>query len=63
MPDIDAYDDPLNVLMMVSPGAAMPAVATYVCCVENEAMPPALVLAATGITLPAPAVVAAYPAG
>jgi hypothetical protein len=56
---MDAYDDPLNVLVIVSPGAAMPAVATYVCCVENDAMPPALVLAATGITLPAPAAVPA----
>jgi hypothetical protein len=60
---MDAYDDPLNVLVIVSPGAVMPAVATYVCCVENDAMPPELVLAATGITLPAPVAVTAYPAG
>jgi hypothetical protein len=56
---MDAYDDPLKVLVIASPGAAMPAVATYPCCVENDAMPPALVLAATGITLPAPAAVPA----
>ena len=59
MPDMDAYDDPLKVLVIASPGAAMPAVATYPCCVENDAMPPALVLAATGMTLPAPAAVPA----
>lgn len=64
VPLIEVYVDERYVLMMEEPGAEIPLVATYVCCVEYEATVFVLSTAATGISLPSPLLPAsAYAAG
>jgi hypothetical protein len=63
VPESDAYWFVGKVLRIALPGAARPADATYVACVEKSDTAPVLLMDATGTNLPAPAPGPAYAAG